>query len=161
MIDRKLTLKSCAVRGPKGDKGDTGETGPVGATGPQGPQGLQGIKGDKGDKGDKGETGATGPQGPQGPAGVSGCFIARYVATVSSGTLTITKAANYANITAAIEDGKPVSCDVEIGTNHYYAPLSYATAPTDPIAKVIFESPRLALIHTAADVVSGTITEVT
>lgn len=48
-IERKLTLKSCAVRGPKGDKGDTGATGATGATGPQGPQGPQGEKGDKGD----------------------------------------------------------------------------------------------------------------
>ena len=48
-IERKLTLMSCAVRGPKGDKGDTGEAGATGATGPQGPQGPQGEKGDKGD----------------------------------------------------------------------------------------------------------------
>ena len=53
-IERKMTLRSCAVRGPKGekgdkgDKGDTGATGATGATGPQGPQGPQGPKGDDG-----------------------------------------------------------------------------------------------------------------
>jgi hypothetical protein len=58
---RKLTLKSCAVRGPKGEKGDKGETGATGATGPQGP---------RGETGPQGAQGPQGIQGPQGPAGM-------------------------------------------------------------------------------------------
>lgn len=50
-IERKLTLRSCAVRGPKGDKGDKGDTGATGATGATGPQGPQGPQGPKGDDG--------------------------------------------------------------------------------------------------------------
>ena len=46
--NRKLTLRSCAVRGPKGDKGDKGDTGATGAQGPQGIQGVQGIQGPPG-----------------------------------------------------------------------------------------------------------------
>lgn len=72
MTTRKLTLKSCAVRGPKGEKGEKGDTGATGATGPQGPQGITGPQGPKGDTGATGATGATGPQGPQGPKGEKG-----------------------------------------------------------------------------------------
>lgn len=55
-IERKITLRSCAVRGPNGEKGDKGDKGDTGATGAQGPQGETGPQGPQGPKGDDGQT---------------------------------------------------------------------------------------------------------
>ena len=91
---RKLTLRSCAVRGPKGDKGDKGDTGATGATGATGPQGPQGP---------------TGPQGPQGPSGQDGniLFVDIYPNNDDSGYIC---SQSYRRIYSAIGDPDTEVC---------------------------------------------------
>jgi phage minor structural protein len=92
--------------GPQGPQGETGETGPQGPKGDTGATGSQGPKGDTGETGPQGPQGETGPQGPTGAAGADGQMLyatcgtaagtAAKVATLSSGTLTLSAGATVA-----------------------------------------------------------------
>ena len=106
---RKLTLRSCAVRGPKGDKGDTGETGATGATGATGPQG---------------------PQGPQGPRGADGNILFVNIVPNSGDTGYECDHARK-DIATAIANSSAETCMAFRpigGTQYYRGTLSYDSA---------------------------------
>lgn len=102
-------------RGPQGIQGEQGIQGIPGETGPQGPQGVQGEtgpqgeQGPKGDTGDTGATGATGPQGPTGPQGEQGepgSYVIPAQLTETGGETELVCVTTYAEIAAAIQEGK-------------------------------------------------------
>ena len=178
---RKLTLKSCAVRGPKGYKGDKGDTGATGATGTQGPQGPTGPAGADGTNGQDGKSayqaavdgGYTGTEEQFNELLASFvsstaeglCYTANYSATVSLGVLTFTKTTRFSSISAAFAEGMEVRALVKVGNKYYYAPMTYYTYDSDAgTGKALFESDRVTLTiehGSPSDTVAGTLTEVT